>query len=146
MLSVGQVTPVHLAHSGPSQWFYVVRMSHTAACCTLVSSVYKPSVCVCVCACVCVLSACVCGKVCDSHTTSSPENFLRGALLHLLVRDYPGFKILLGLGVVDGGDGVGLAGSLELPVLPQGHIPRVLTVQVTRLLRPVHAQQAQREP
>lgn len=74
-----------------------------------------------------------------------PENFLRGTL-DLFIWDYSWLKILFGLHIVDGRNGVGLTGSFELSILPQSHNLALPTVYMTRFVRPVYAQQAQREP
>lgn len=49
-----------------------------------------------------------------------PENFL-WSTLDLFVWDDSWFEILLGLHIVDGGNGVGLTSSFELSILPQSH-------------------------
>lgn len=74
-----------------------------------------------------------------------PEHLLWGTLLDLFVRDYSGLEILLGLRVVEGGNGVGLSGSSQLPIVTHSHVIALPAVQVTRVFRPVDAQQAQRE-
>lgn len=75
----------------------------------------------------------------------SPENFLWGALLDLLIGDYSRLEILLGLHIVVGRYGVGLSGSFKLSIPIQSRVLASPRVWVTRFFRPVHAQQAQRE-
>lgn len=74
-----------------------------------------------------------------------PEYFLRAAL-DLFIRNYSRFEILLGLHIVDGRYGVGLSGSFEQSILTRSYNLALLGVHIARFLRPVDAQQAQREP